>query len=63
MPTKQGRLLNPDAIGNQGDDATETVLLVVSNLESQHATFIQIGFAKRKALPLSPAGQNEKWKC
>lgn len=52
MPAKQWRLLNPETKGNQRDHATETELLVLSNLESQNATLIEMGFTQEERLSI-----------
>jgi len=52
IPAKQWKLLNPEAKGNMRDHASETELLVLSNLESQNATLIEMGFTQEERLSI-----------
>ncbi len=51
-PAKQWKLLNPELKGNMRDHASETELLVLSNLESQNATLIEMGFTQEERLSI-----------
>lgn len=49
---KQWRMMNPGAGGNLRDQASELELQVLSNLESQNATLIEMGFTQEERLSI-----------